>query len=52
VYAVAPLGAASSLFLMFGLPLDTWLRIIVWFVIGLVVYAFYGLRHSRAQVKS
>jgi basic amino acid/polyamine antiporter, APA family len=49
VYIVAPLGAASSLFLMFGLPLDTWLRILVWFVIGLVVYAFYGIRHSRAQ---
>ncbi|MGA8614280.1 MAG: amino acid permease [Xanthobacteraceae bacterium] len=52
VYVVAPLGAASSLFLMFGLPLDTWLRIIVWFVIGLVVYAVYGLRHSRAQAGS
>jgi len=52
VYAVAPLGAASSLFLMFGLPFDTWLRIIVWFVIGLVVYAVYGLRHSRAQARS
>jgi basic amino acid/polyamine antiporter, APA family len=52
VYVVAPLGAASSLFLMFGLPLDTWLRIIVWFAIGLVVYAVYGLRHSRAQTKS
>jgi APA family basic amino acid/polyamine antiporter len=52
VYVVAPLGAASSLFLMFGLPFDTWLRIIVWFVIGLVVYAVYGLRHSRAQARS
>jgi basic amino acid/polyamine antiporter, APA family len=52
VYVVAPLGAASSLFLMFGLPLDTWIRIIVWFVIGLVVYAVYGLRHSRAQAKA
>jgi basic amino acid/polyamine antiporter, APA family len=52
VYVVAPLGAASSLFLMFGLPFDTWLRIIVWFVIGLVVYAVYGLRHSRAQAGS
>jgi APA family basic amino acid/polyamine antiporter len=51
VYVVAPLGAASSLFLMFGLPFDTWLRIIVWFVIGLVVYAVYGLRHSRAQAR-
>jgi basic amino acid/polyamine antiporter, APA family len=49
VYLVAPLGAAASLFLMFGLPLDTWLRIILWLVIGLVVYAFYGSRHSYAQ---
>ncbi len=32
VYVVAPLGAASSLFLMFGLPLDTWLRFGVWLV--------------------
>jgi basic amino acid/polyamine antiporter, APA family len=49
VYAVAPLGAASSLFLMLGLPLDTWLRFGVWLAIGLVVYAFYGIRHSRVQ---
>ena len=49
VYVVAPLGAASSLFLMFGLPLDTWLRFGIWLVIGLFVYAFYGMRHSRVQ---
>jgi basic amino acid/polyamine antiporter, APA family len=49
VYAVAPLGAASSLFLMFGLPLDTWLRFAVWFAIGLAMYALYGIRHSRVQ---
>ena len=47
IYAVAPLGAASSLFLMFGLPLDTWLRFGVWLVIGLFIYGFYGARHSR-----
>jgi APA family basic amino acid/polyamine antiporter len=49
VYIVAPLGAASSVFLMFGLPFETWLRLIVWFLIGLVVYALYGVRHSRLQ---
>jgi APA family basic amino acid/polyamine antiporter len=48
VYVVAPLGAASSLFLMSGLPLDTWLRFGVWLVIGLLLYAFYGIRHSRS----
>ena len=46
VYVVGPLGAASSLFLMFGLPLDTWLRFGVWLVIGLVLYAVYGVHHA------
>jgi APA family basic amino acid/polyamine antiporter len=49
VYIVAPLGAATALLLMFGLPLDTWLRFGLWLLIGLVVYWLYGVRHSRAQ---
>jgi APA family basic amino acid/polyamine antiporter len=49
VYVVAPLGAASALLLMFGLPLDTWLRFGLWLLIGLAVYWLYGVRHSRAQ---
>jgi basic amino acid/polyamine antiporter, APA family len=49
VYFIAPLGAASSLFLMFGLPLDTWLRFGAWLVIGLLIYAFYGSKHSRQE---
>ncbi|MGA3310888.1 MAG: amino acid permease [Xanthobacteraceae bacterium] len=47
VYITAPLGALSSVFLMFGLPLDTWMRFGVWLVIGLLIYGFYGIRHSR-----
>ncbi len=47
VYLVAPAGAASALFLMLGLPLDTWIRFVAWLVIGLVLYALYGARHSR-----
>jgi basic amino acid/polyamine antiporter, APA family len=47
VYIVAPLGAASSLFLMFGLPLDTWLRFGGWLVLGLLLYGFYGIRHGH-----
>ncbi|MGB7102592.1 MAG: amino acid permease [Xanthobacteraceae bacterium] len=49
VYVIAPLGAISSLFLMFGLPLDTWLRFAGWLVIGLLIYALYGIRHSHLQ---
>src|ERR1700674_3059225 len=47
VFAVAPLGAASAVFLMFGLPGDTWLRLVVWLVIGLAIYFFYGRNHSH-----
>jgi APA family basic amino acid/polyamine antiporter len=52
VYVVAPLGALSAVFLMCGLPLDTWLRLGVWLVAGLAVYALYGMRHSRVQLTS
>jgi APA family basic amino acid/polyamine antiporter len=47
VWFVAPAGAATSVFLMFGLPLDTWARLGVWLAIGLGIYFVYGARHSR-----
>ena len=40
------LGVAFCLLLMSGLPLDTWLRLLIWLAIGLVVYFAYGRRHS------
>ena len=46
---MAPGGALAAIFLMCGLPIDTWLRLAAWFVIGLGIYALYGVRHSRAQ---
>jgi APA family basic amino acid/polyamine antiporter len=41
------LSALACLYLMLNLSLDTWLRFVIWLVIGLVVYAFYGRRHAR-----
>jgi len=40
------LSAVSCLALMAALPIDTWIRLIVWLVIGLAIYFLYGKRHS------
>ena len=47
IYFVAPAGALSAILLMVGLPGDTWLRLGIWLIIGLAIYFFYGMRHSR-----
>jgi len=47
VWVVAPLGALSALYLMIALPWRTWERLIIWFVIGMVIYFLYGVRRSK-----
>jgi len=47
VWFVAPAGAASAIALMAALPWETWARLIIWFVIGIVVYFSYSVRHSK-----
>lgn len=40
------LGIAICLLLMFSLPAENWLRLLVWLLIGFTIYFGYGRRHS------
>jgi APA family basic amino acid/polyamine antiporter len=40
-------GALACLYVMWGLPKDTWLRLILWMEAGLLIYAAFGWRKSR-----
>ncbi len=42
-------GAAICGAMMLSLGLETWLRLIVWTAIGILVYVFYGYRNSRVR---
>jgi basic amino acid/polyamine antiporter, APA family len=41
------MGIVVSGLLMASLPFDTWLRLVIWLVIGLTVYFSYGRFHSK-----
>jgi basic amino acid/polyamine antiporter, APA family len=47
VPVVPILGVLTCGYLMKSLPFDTWLRLLVWLAIGLVIYFVYGRTHSR-----
>jgi APA family basic amino acid/polyamine antiporter len=41
------LGILICAYMMYSLPVDTWLRLIVWMAIGLIIYFTYSMSHSR-----
>jgi basic amino acid/polyamine antiporter, APA family len=43
------LGVLSAFYLMVNLPLLTWIVVIVWLLIGLVIYFTYSTKHSKVQ---
>jgi APA family basic amino acid/polyamine antiporter len=41
------LGIVTCLFMMVFLPMDTWIRLLVWMLIGLDIYLAYGAKNSH-----
>jgi APA family basic amino acid/polyamine antiporter len=44
------LGVVSCAVMMVSLPGDTWIRLVIWMTVGLIVYAAYGRSHSRLSL--
>jgi APA family basic amino acid/polyamine antiporter len=41
------LGAVICVAQMVGLPLETWARLVIWLVVGLSIYFWYGRHHAE-----
>lgn len=49
VPVVPILGILTCLSMMCFLPADTWIRLVLWMLIGIDVYVSYGLKHSHLE---
>ena len=49
VTVIAPLGAISCLYLFWLAFVDYWYLLVSWIVVGALVYALYGYRHSKLR---
>ena len=49
VPVVPILGILTCLCMMLFLPADTWIRLVLWMLIGLDIYACYGVKHSKLE---
>jgi basic amino acid/polyamine antiporter, APA family len=49
VHLVAGVGMLSAVGLMVMLPIDTWIRLAIWLVIGLTIFFTYARSHTREE---
>lgn len=42
-------GIITCLCMMLFLPADTWIRLVLWMLIGLDIYTCYGIKHSKLE---
>ena len=49
IYFVSPMAMICCGYLMYNLPIHTWIRFVVWCVIGCIVYFGYSYKHSKLE---
>jgi APA family basic amino acid/polyamine antiporter len=49
VWIVAPLGALVCLAMIAGLGLENWARLIIWLLLGFIIYFGYSRKHSKVR---
>lgn len=52
IYFVSPMAMLSCGYLMYNLPIHTWIRFVIWCGIGLVIYFGYSYKHSNMSKSS
>ena len=50
IWLVSAMGVLFCAAMAASLPSGTWLRLILWSVLGILIYLFYGYRNSRLRV--
>ncbi len=50
VWFTAPMGVLFCAGMAYSLPTATWMRLLVWSVLGFIVYLAYGYKNSRLRV--
>ncbi|WP_345953210.1 amino acid permease [Mucilaginibacter sp. PAMB04168] len=49
-FIVCPLGAIVCLFMIASEGWENWARLIVWLIIGFIIYFSYGIKHSKVRL--
>jgi APA family basic amino acid/polyamine antiporter len=51
VWFVSIIGALASIVQMVALPFDTWIRLIIWMILGMIIYFVYSVRKITSNIK-